>query len=182
MEFPVLWRGEKIGEVTVTEMPQAVTFSVDCACVSEELLRCYAKTEPEPLLIGVMEPVHHRLVCQKKISRQSLHRYGAEIPQQYYLSRDGRAGENHAETVSTRTAPPSNGHQTQLWTGSPLFDQIIAAGTVAAQETSAGLQLSCPFAPGAQLPLACVATACCITRNEDGYVAAFVSKNLFFRV
>lgn len=179
MEFPVLWRGEKIGEVTITEMPHAVAFSVNCACMSEELLRCYAETEQGPLLIGVVEPLDHRLVCHRKLSKQSLHGYSAGIPRQYYLSSDGHI-ERACAKKSDLPLPPSN-HQPRLWTGETLLDRMIAGGMVTVQETPAGLQLSCPFEAGMQFPLACVATACRITQTANAYTAVLILQSPFYR-
>lgn len=175
MEFPVLWRAEKIGEVTVTEMPHAVAFSVDCMLISDALLRCYARTEREPLLIGVVEPAGHRLVCHKKFSKQSLRSYSSSIPQLYYLSADGSEEQAPADTLAPSDSKP------RLWTGEPTFDHMIAAGAITVQETPAGLQLSCPFVAGRQFPLACVATACRIAQTATGFNAVLVLKSPFYR-
>ncbi len=179
MEFPVLWRGEKIGEVTVREMPHAVAFSVDCACVSEELLRCYAETEQGPLLIGVVEPLERRLICHKTLSKQSLHDRGTGIPQQYYLSSGGHTERAPADTSAVSL---SQGKRTpQLWTGEPLLDRLIEDHVITVRETPAGLQLSCPFAAGKQFPLACVAVACHIAQTASGYYAILTLTSPFYR-
>lgn len=168
MIFSVERLGETIGTVEIEQAPHGNTFSVDCAAVTGDLLRCYGETEGAPLLLGVLEPMADgRLRCKKTFSPLSFSQQCKSIPTRYFAAKDA------AEWPRSYVAP-------RFFSGDAVLDALLEDGELEAEETARGLRLRCVFARDRPFALCCAATACEI-KQEDQNFMAILYLNPFYR-
>lgn len=180
MVFAVQRRGETVGTVEVTEEPRGYTFLVDCVGGTLDIVRCYGKTEREPLLLGVLEPQEGRLRCKRTITRQSLAAHGGSVPQTYYLY--GGPADMPASTAASiepqKQKPVEAAH---VWTLDPAIDAALQSGGAVAEEMVYGLRLKCVFDPQKPFALAFAAGICHLEQKDGKNFAVINFQRPFYR-
>lgn len=200
MEFPIEYRGERAGSVTVLTDMRGTQFSAACQLHNAAILRLYGLTDSAPLLIGVLAPDNGMLTLKRRISAQTMRDAGcsAQQPDRYYLD-DGTPGcrpiqaEKKADTGTQTGIAEAESHverindaqeesQEKTWkapcvTGDPLLDHVLQKEGVVCVQGGDGMRLFCPFDHRRANPLAFALTACTVEHTEQGPKACLWLKD-----
>ena len=169
MRFPVVYREQQAGWVEVEKGPHGMDFHAESPCHTLAVLRLYAITEAESLLVGVMEPKSGTLHLSRRITPETLRTAKVtEIPQIYYLE-DGQPGcrPDMAQPESSEDAScPSVQGNMEEGPEDPLVRRLLASDMVTCTTGAGGWELRAPFSPARAHPLHFALTACSIAWRD----------------
>ena len=169
MRFPVVYRERQAGWVKVEKGPHGMEVQAESPCHTLAVLRLYAVTEAEPLLVGVMEPKSGMLHLSRRITPETLRTAKVtEIPQIYYLE-DGQPGCRPAapQPESSEDAPCSSAQgNREEGPEDPLVRRLLASNLVTCTSGEEGWEIRASFFPGRAHPLHFALTACSIAWKD----------------
>lgn len=147
MEYPVMYEGQTVGTVRVTEEPCRICWEATCELDTPAILRLYMVGE-EPFRIGVLEPdKNHVLRLERAAPKSELQAAGYDpLPERYVLSQ-------HGEGLDTP-------FRKQAFTGDGKLDALIERGQAHCDASQGGRTVRIPFVWGQACPMAFALTAC----------------------
>ncbi|MGM9611958.1 MAG: hypothetical protein ACI3XZ_00490 [Butyricicoccus sp.] len=175
MRFPIEYRGQDAGWVTVQTDGRGMAFAAESPLLTSAVLRLYAQTEAEPLRIGVLEPHHDILRLNRRISTETLRAAGVQQPPTRYYLEDGQPGCCPKDKPITPEAKKTTSVG-PLRTGDALLDRLLESGIADGTQTADGWMIRMPFTPGRAHALSFALTACTI-RKENGRWIVLLKKS-----
>ncbi|MDY3618865.1 hypothetical protein [Agathobaculum sp.] len=163
MRASVWSEGQEAGNLEWEPDAYGVQVSLDCVLPSDPriLLRCYGRTDGEPLLIGLPEPQNGRLRLKRHLSRETLKAAGClhAPPREFYLS-DGTAPPARKAGMEKTVPAPETSVEQRVQTGDEVLDILLRTDGVQVEQTADGFILCCQFVRDTSFALAPVFALC----------------------
>lgn len=181
MRTEVQYAGQPAGWIEWEPDAFGVQISLDCAIPDDPctLLRCYARTNEIPLLVGLPEPVAGRLRLTRHLSSETLKAAGCaeRTPEVFYLSETGQPSwhptrEENVTPEKTATALPAADSEEKncgpiaVHTGDAVLDALLVTGEIEAERVGDTVELHCPFSPSEPFALAPCFVLCTVENGR----------------
>lgn len=69
MRFPVKFKNDIVGYVTLSENKNDIIIHSECNYTSNDILRLFAKTDEKTINLGVLEPKNNSMYLNKKLKK-----------------------------------------------------------------------------------------------------------------